>query len=65
MRMSEDPLALPQPRPRLTLWITLVVIALTIIGSLVYHYVKWKKWEAEWVRGQSDSAADNASRSES
>jgi hypothetical protein len=50
MRMPEDPLALPQPRPRRTLWITLAVIALTIIGSLVYHYVKWKKWEAEWVR---------------
>jgi hypothetical protein len=48
--MSEDPLALPQPRSRRTLWITLAVIAVTMIGSIVYRYFQWKKWEAEWVR---------------
>ena len=48
--MSEDPLALPQPRTRRTLWITLSVIFLTIVGSIVYRYYQWKKWEAEWVQ---------------
>ena len=48
--MSEDPLALPQPRPRRGLWITLAIIAITIIGSILFRYSQWKKWEAEWKR---------------
>jgi hypothetical protein len=49
--MSEDPLALPQPRAaRRTLWITLAVIMLTMIVSIAYKWNQWLKWEAEWKR---------------
>ena len=46
--MPEDPLALPQPRSRVSLWITLGVIVLTMVASVAYRYTQWKKWEAEW-----------------
>jgi hypothetical protein len=45
-----NPLDLPRPRSRVSLWITLAIIALTIAGSLFYHWQKWKKWEAEWSK---------------
>lgn len=45
-----NPLALPRPRPRLLLWITLGIIVATIAGSLIYHHYQWKQWEAEWNR---------------
>ena len=47
---AADPLALPRPRSRLTLWLTLAAIALSILGSLVYHHYQWKEWEAEWTK---------------
>ena len=50
--MTNDPLALPQPRPRRGLWITLGVIALTIWGSIAYRFYQWKKWETEWKKLQ-------------
>lgn len=50
--MTTDPLALPQPRPRWTLWITLSIIMLTIVGSIIYSQVKYRKWEEEWKKEQ-------------
>lgn len=47
---DKNPLDLPRPRPRATLWITLGVIFLTVVGSLVYNWQRWKKFEAEWSR---------------
>ncbi len=42
---------MPAPqRPRRTLWITLSVIFATMIGSAVYKWREWKKWEAEWMK---------------
>lgn len=40
---------LPKPSRR-SLWITLAVIALTMVGSIFYSWQRWKKWEAEWSR---------------
>lgn len=48
--MPVDPLALPQPRSRFTLWITLGVIALTILGSGIYGHYRGKAWEEEWKK---------------
>ncbi len=52
--MPDDPLALPQPDANRAVRRTLVLIALTIIGSLAFHgYDHWqtrKRLEAEWNR---------------
>ena len=52
--MPNDPLALPQPDAKRTLRLTLLVIVLTVIGSLGYHlYDHWqkvKRLEADWNR---------------
>lgn len=48
--MPEDPLALPQPRPRRAAWIVVSILVLTMIASVAYRYTQWKKWEAEWKR---------------
>ena len=52
--MPDDPLALPQYDAKRTLRLTFLVIALTVIGSLGYHWVDhWqsrKRLEAEWSR---------------
>jgi hypothetical protein len=52
--MLDDPLALPQPDANRTLRRTLLLIALTVIGSLAFHwYDHWqtrKRLEAEWSR---------------
>ncbi|MEO6739912.1 MAG: C39 family peptidase [Chthoniobacteraceae bacterium] len=52
--MPNDPLALPQPDSKRALRITFALIALTVIGSLGFHwYDHWqtvKRLEAEWNR---------------
>ncbi len=52
--MSKDPLALPQPDATRTVRRALLLIALTIVGSLAFHgYDHWqtrKRLEAEWSR---------------
>ena len=52
--MPNDPLVLPQPDSKRALRITFALIALTVIGSLGYHwYDHWqtvKRLEAEWNR---------------
>ena len=52
--MSNDPLALSRQDAKRTLRLTLLAIALTVIGSLGYHlYDHWekrKRLEAEWSR---------------
>jgi hypothetical protein len=48
--MSEDPLALPQPRPRRAIWITVTILVLTMVASIAYRWVQWRKWEQEWKR---------------
>lgn len=50
MTMENDPLALPQPRSRRTLIITLAVLLLTIVGSVVYGWWRWQRWQDEWNR---------------
>src|SRR5437868_2858697 len=48
--MSNDPLALPQPDAKRTLRITLLVIALSIVGSLVFGWIRWKRFQDDWNR---------------
>lgn len=48
--MSQDPLALPRPKSRRSLWITIGVIVLTIAGSLTYQWHRAKQWEEAWGR---------------
>ena len=48
--MPEDPLALPQPRPRRVIWITVTILVLTMVASIAYRWVQWKKWEEDWKR---------------
>jgi hypothetical protein len=48
--MEKDPLALPQPRSRWTLIITLAVLLLTIVGSVGYGWWRWQRWQEEWNR---------------
>ncbi len=48
--MEKDPLALPQPRSRLVLVITLAVLLLTIVGSVGYGWWRWQRWQEEWNR---------------
>jgi len=48
--MEKDPLALPQPRSRLVLVITLAVLLLTIVGSVGYGWWRWQRWHEEWNR---------------
>ena len=52
--MSDDPLALSRQDAKRTLRLTLLAIALTVIGSLGYHlhdhWQKVKRLEAEWSR---------------
>jgi hypothetical protein len=47
---SGHPLDLPQPRSKWPLWIALIVIGLTVVGSLGYQWYRAKQWEAEWSR---------------
>ena len=52
--MSQDPLALPRPNSRRTLFVTIGVILLTMAGSLVYQWHRAKqvekKFMEEWGR---------------
>ena len=48
--MTQDPLALPRPKSRRSLWITIGVIVLTIAGSLAYQWHRAKQWEEAWGR---------------
>ena len=48
--MSQDPLALPRPKSRRSLWITIGVIVLTIAGSIGYQWQRAKQWEEAWGR---------------
>jgi hypothetical protein len=48
--MPEDPLALPQPRSRRAIWITVTILVLTMVASVAYRWVQWKKWEDDWKR---------------
>ncbi len=48
--MSNDPLALPHPNANRTLRLTLLVIALSIFGSLVFGWIRWKRWQDDWTR---------------
>jgi hypothetical protein len=48
--MEKDPLALPQPRSRRTLVVTLAVLLLTIVGSVGYGWWRWQRWQEEWNR---------------
>jgi hypothetical protein len=45
---ARNPLDLPRPRSKTTLWITLGVIFLSIAGSLIYNWHRWKQWEEAW-----------------
>jgi hypothetical protein len=48
--MPNDPLALPQPNATRSLRLTLLVIALSIVGSLVFGWVRWQRWQQDWNR---------------
>ena len=48
--MSNDPLALPHPDAKRTLRLTMLVIALSIIGSLVFGWIRWQRWQQDWNR---------------
>ena len=48
--MSNDPLALPQPNANRTLRLTILFIVLSIIGSLVFGWIRWKRWQDDWNR---------------
>ncbi|MEO6787511.1 MAG: C39 family peptidase [Chthoniobacteraceae bacterium] len=48
--MTNDPLALPHPSAKRALRLTLLFIALSIIGSLVFHWFRWKRFQDDWNR---------------
>jgi len=48
--MSNDPLALPHPGATRTLRFTILVIVLTILGSLVFGWIRWKRFQDDWNR---------------
>ena len=48
--MSNDPLALPQPNANRTLRLTILFIVLSIVGSLVFGWIRWKRWQEDWNR---------------
>ena len=48
--MSNDPLALPQSGAKRTLRLTFLFIALSIIGSLVFGWIRWKRFQDDWNR---------------
>ena len=48
--MPNDPLALPQPDAKRTLRLTMLVIALSIVGSLVFGWIRWKRFQDDWNR---------------
>ena len=48
--MSNNPLALPQPGAKRTLRLTFLFIALSIIGSLVFGWIRWKRFQDDWNR---------------
>ncbi len=48
--MPADPLALPHPNSKRSLRLTILVIVLSIIGSLVYGWVRWHRWQQDWNR---------------
>ena len=48
--MSTDPLVLPHPHAKRTLRLTMLVIFLTIVGSLVFGWVRWHRWQEDWNR---------------
>ena len=48
--MSTDPLALPHPDAKRTLRLTILFIVLSIIGSLVFGWIRWHRWQEDWNR---------------
>jgi hypothetical protein len=48
--MTNDPPALPPPNAKRTLRLTLLFIALSIAGSLVFHWFRMKQFQADWNR---------------
>ena len=48
--MSNDPLALPHPNANRSLRLTILFIVLSIVGSLVFGWVRWYRWQQEWNR---------------
>ncbi len=48
--MSNDPLALPHPDAKRTLRLTILFIVLSIIGSLVFGWIRWHRWQEDWNR---------------
>jgi hypothetical protein len=48
--MSNDPLALPHPNANRSMRLTMLVIVLSIIGSLVFGWVRWYRWQQDWNR---------------
>ncbi len=48
--MTNDPIARSQPDAKRTLRLTLLFIALSIAGSLVYGWFRWKRFQEDWNR---------------
>ena len=48
--MSNDPPALPHPNANRSMRLTILFIVLTIIGSLVFGWVRWHRWQQDWNR---------------
>jgi hypothetical protein len=48
--MPNDPLALPHPNANRSLRLTILFIVLSIVGSLVYGWVRWHRWQQDWNR---------------
>ena len=38
----------PRPVAKKSLKVTFAVIALTMVGSIAFGWLRWKKWDAEW-----------------
>jgi hypothetical protein len=48
--MSNDPLALPHPNASRSLRLTILLIVLSIVGSLVFGWIRWQRWREDWNR---------------
>ena len=48
--MPKDPLALPHTNANRSLRLTMLVIVLSVIGSLVFGWVRWQRWQQDWNR---------------
>ncbi len=48
--MSDDPLALPHPGASRSLRPVIFFIVLSVIGSLVFGWIRWQHWQDDWNR---------------